>query len=436
MTRLTFDAGAAGPGRNVAPGTIQVTLFGSGLPAHGRGTIGNPLPDAVARLGVPVDSRAFDFLAVALAVTAADTFVERRAEGGNGWARSLELDIPVANPVIWQDLKTELEHTLRFLSGDDWSLMFRPGGAAPPSREAIAKKRKLLQLSGVDCACLFSGGLDSMVGVQALVGNGKKPVLVSHAYRGDRSHQRRVYERLGLSLPRFSANASPIFGGPHQNDTTMRTRSLNFLAYGAVALSAVAAHRSATAPLTLFVPENGFIALNAPLTRRRVGTHSTRTTHPHFLRGVQRIFDRVGIPVALENPYRHATKGEMLQRLDAASQSVSMETVSCGRWKRKNMQCGHCVPCLIRRAAFHSAGMQDTTEYQEASLPLVWNKPDRRDDLMAMVRASLPSTPARLRHRAVASGPLPLDGAERQGWFDVHERGLAEVRDYLTSEGL
>ncbi|MGX9148178.1 hypothetical protein [Mesorhizobium sp. 128a] len=58
---------------------------------------------------------------------------------------------------------------------------------------------------------------------------------------------------------------------------------------------------------------------------------------------------------------------------------TTLSTVSCGKWKRKSQQCGHCVPCLIRRSAFAKAGITDTTNYQYPDLGLAWDKPDISD---------------------------------------------------------
>lgn len=40
--------------------------------------------------------------------------------------------------------------------------------------------------------------------------------------------------------------------------------------------------------IDLFVPENGFISINPPLTSRRLGSHSTHTTHPQFIAGFKK----------------------------------------------------------------------------------------------------------------------------------------------------
>ncbi|RWX35255.1 hypothetical protein EHI43_11405 [Rhizobium leguminosarum] len=375
-------------------------------------------------------------MSIALAVIAADTFVSRETFSANGWTREFTLEIPLARPAVWQDVASDLEHALNFLSGDQWTLSFRNGGIDPPSKKEIARLRKHVAIGSADCTSLFSGGLDSLIGARRLADEGRIPLLVSHSYRGDQSYQDYLAPRLGKALPRFAANANPVFGGENMNDTTMRTRSLGFLAYGVVSASAVLAKKPSVGVVDLFVPENGFIALNAPLTRRRVGSHSTRTTHPSFLSQIQAILDKVGLPVRLQNRYRHMTKGEMLCEIlpndDVAHAAVN--TVSCGKWKRKSKQCGHCIPCLIRRAAFAKAGIVDSTSYQFPDLGKLWDRPDMRDDVMAMLVATGRDERG-LRQRAVASGPLPLDPVERENWFGVHKRGLEEVAAYLKTQG-
>lgn len=437
MIKLKFHVDEASVPAADVVGTVHVHLFGSRPAREGTGSIGKKLEKAVTRLGASVDPVAFDFLSIALAVVAADTFISREAHSANGWSRDLALEIPLARPAVWRGVVGELEQALRFLSGDQWTLSFSEGGKEPPSKEAIRRHfRTHIDIGAADCACLFSGGLDSMIGARCLVADGRTPLLISHSYRGDKSYQENVAPGLGKSLPRFEANANPVFSGQNNNDTSMRTRSLGFLAFGAVGASALYNVKGGAGRIKLYVPENGFIALNAPLTRRRLGSHSTRTTHPHFLEQVQAILDKVGIPAELENKYRHMTKGEMLEALAPGKDltQTALSTVSCGKWKRKSQQCGHCVPCLIRRAAFSKAGIRDTTSYQYPDLGLAWARPEIRDDLMAMLVATARDG-RRLRHRAISSGPLPMEDAERTGWFGVHERGLREVGAFLKSQG-
>jgi hypothetical protein len=72
----------------------------------------------------------------------------------------------------------------------------------------------------------------------------------------------------------------------------------------------------------------------------------------------------LGIQNPLRNPYQHQTKGEMLERCKNQSvlQSGENETISCShptsiRWRGlSSKNCGYCLPCIVRRAAFHRVG--------------------------------------------------------------------------------
>jgi hypothetical protein len=146
---------------------------------------------------------------------------------------------------------------------------------------------------------------------------------------------------------------------------SQRSRSLIFLAYGILVATTLARYHDGE-PVTLYICENGFISINPPLTGARLGSLSTRTTHPVFLRRIQQLMDAAGLRVRLENRYQLKTKGEMLA--DCVDQPLLKElaprSTSCGRYKRYGYKhCGRCMPCQIRRAAFLVWGVTDTTEY-------------------------------------------------------------------------
>lgn len=280
---------------------LPVQLYG--LSGQGRGDIsiiGNPAIDRIKRLGVKIPAQVMDFLSIALAVTAADTFVQRESSE-DGWTRQLSLRLPLHEPSRWIALKKELESALHFLSGDIWDFEFCNGGYAPPEPYSQHSRFHLIKLKELDCVSLFSGGLDSAIGAIDLLTVGRAPLLVSHAYKGDKARQDQIAERLNGRYSRFEINADPhLYQGV--TDITMRTRSLNFLAFAAMGACAVQ-EVSQQKKVDLFVPENGFISLNAPLTPRRIGTLSTRTTHPYFISSIQQLFDAVGIPCQIINPY-------------------------------------------------------------------------------------------------------------------------------------
>lgn len=432
MTHLIFhhDHQHLPPASN---GLLPVQIYG--LSGKGRGdisVIGNQVLDKVRRLGVQLSSQVMDFLTIALAVTAADTFV-RRADAEDGWTRRLSIHLPLHEPAIWLPLKEDLERALHFLSGDMWEFEFKKGGHPPPVPYRQIDRFKLIPLRGLDCVCLFSGGLDSAIGAINLLAEGRAPLLVSHAYKGDKTHQHRISKALEGRYSRFEINADPhLCTG--ETDITMRTRSLNFLAFAAVGAYAVQSV-SQQQTVDLFVPENGFISLNAPLTPRRIGTLSTRTTHPHFIESIQNLFDAVSISCQIINPYQFKTKGQMAAECQNRKLlgDIVDSTVSCSHWKRSNRQCGICVPCTIRRAAIHAAGISDKAEYTFDNITKVLNETDRRDDLQALRIAITQKAIRKSGPWILDSGPLPAPAFD--DFQNVFLDGLGEVESFLRAKG-
>lgn len=414
---------------------IPIHLYGSTPDREGRGALGWGIYDELTRLRAVIHPVAFDFLSISLAVIGADTFVGRD-DAADGWAREINLVVALHDPGTWAPVVPKLTRVLNFLSGDLWTLSVEGGGDAPPAFNRRVSRN--IDPRACDSACLFSGGLDSAIGALDLRAEGRNPFLVSHAYTHDAAKQEAILPRLGAGAVRFGAQAHPVGRLDHGNDVQMRTRSFNFLAMGV--LMAAALLRPGIARTTLFVPENGLIALNPPLTRRRIGALSTRTTHPFYLHLVAEVLDQVGLPIDLVNPYAHKTKGEMMIecRDQARLAPIASETVSCGKWKRTGEQCGRCVPCLIRRAAFHRAGMADGTPYQARGRDLHWffEHDEDPDDLMAMLLAARRVPTMDVDRWIAMTGPMPLGAADRTGRVSAARRGMMEVRDFLRSKAL
>ena len=402
--------------------------------------IARPIINTIRDLGCRVSNDSFDFLTIAMAVTAADTF-SRREDSKNSWSRELDLEIALYSPDAWSAVASKLEKALSYLTGDMWNLNFVPGGLRPPtpktSKKALLKRKTL---KGLNCVCLFSGGLDSAVGAIDLInGDGKKPLLVSHAYKGDASKQNQVEKVLlegGYS--RLACNADPhlISCLDGETDITMRGRSFNFLAMAVLGLSAIETVNRDN--LTkIFIPENGYISLNPPLTRRRIGSLSTRTTHPYFLSQIQEVLNIIGFDVSLINPYQMKTKGEMLKECkdQQALKKALPSTVSCSNWHRKGIQCGRCVPCIIRRAAVSYSNFSLDAPYDSSHLHTVLREGESKDDLLALAAANIKLSKLKNVSRWVReSGPLPPEDNERKELVSVFSRGLKEVGLFLKKE--
>jgi hypothetical protein len=113
------------------------------------------------------------------------------------------------------------------------------------------------------------------------------------------------------------------------------------------------------------MPENGAMAVNTPLTASRLAACSTRSVHPRTLELLNRLVSGIGGTVQIINPYANLTKGEVCWNARQAMPELAVwNTVSCGRpHHRIRPNCGHCYPCLIRRAGLHAAFGHDDTDY-------------------------------------------------------------------------
>lgn len=345
-------------------GALNVVLYGQpGATEHGRsarGSAGQAALSGILRARLQATPRAWDFLSLALAVVTAD-LAAFRSSSADGWTRELDLTVAVADPDFWNGQASALEAALKFLSTDCWRLNFVDGGLQPtPPRDPVRPRE--------DSVVLLSGGLDSLIGALDLVSAGRKPLAVSNIVRGDGVNQTTFAAAIGGGLRHLALNhnATPPWG----KEDSQRARSLIFIAFGVLAATSLATHHDG-AEVPFYVCENGFIALNPPLTGSRLGSLSTRTAHPEFLNRVQDVLDAAGLRVRLSNPYQPLTKGEMLERCanQALLRSLAVQSVSCGRYRVFNYKhCGRCVPCQVRRAAFLKWGENDTTFYKFAAL--------------------------------------------------------------------
>ncbi|EIF5018035.1 hypothetical protein LFV94_002550 [Vibrio vulnificus] len=401
------------------------------------------LLDTVRDLGVQIDADAIDLITIATAVTAADTF-EQRETAADAWSRQMHLHIPVRDKSKWSLLANRLKAILNYLTGDQWQFTFSESSLAIPKPKSSSRaEEKRDTLKGLNSVCLFSGGLDSAVGAIDIL-NGYsdyKPLLVSHAYRGDGVKQENIKSLLKSRFGELSYSISPSLKEDlkGKTDTSMRGRSFNFLA---MAVLGIVALRNANADpqiSTIIVPENGYISINPPLTRRRIGSHSTRTTHPYFLSRLESFLNDAGYNVKFINPYQFKTKGEMLAECKdqvAIAKAVPL-SVSCSHWHREHIQCGRCVPCLIRRSSVHYANLTEDADYDSKNLKVVLKEREKRDDLQAVQTAIIRlNRTSDYRSWLRQSGPLPSDADIRRKLESTIRRGLKEVEAFLTAENV
>jgi hypothetical protein len=188
----------------------------------------------------------------------------------------------------------------------------------------------------------------------------------------------------------------------------------------------------------LYVCENGFISINPPLTGTRLGSLSTRTANPYFLKMFQELLVAAKLHINILTPYQFNTKGEMLRNCcnqEFLKNNAHIAT-SCGRYKRMGFQhCGRCVPCLIRRAAFHKWGFEDQTGYKFAKL----SKNDKDhvlfDDVRSAAMAVAEVRSVGLDQWIGASLNSALLG-DISSYKNVVQRGIEELGEFLDAMGV
>ena len=266
------------------------------------------------------------------------------------------------------------------------------------------------------------------MGAIDLAAAGHRSFAISQTVRGDAEKQVDFAARIGGGLGHLQLNHNA--NSPGIQESSQRARALIFIAFGVLAATALQRYYDGDR-VPLYVCENGFIAVNPPLTGVRLGSLSTRTAHPEFLGRLQPVLDAADLRVGIVNPYGAKTKGEMLR--ECADQPLlkaeAVRSTSCGRFQRFNYrQCGRCVPCQVRRAAFLVwGGIPDTTDYVYEQIGRHDADHSGFDDVrsvaVALAAVQDDNVESWLGH-ALAS---PLIG-DRAALLSMLERGMAELR--------
>lgn len=390
----------------------------------------------------------FDFFLISALVYGVDNLLSREKYSEDGWAREIEVKFPVYNLDKWLGNEILFEEALNFLTGDTWIISF---GLNEVENVFIEKKGrwqkniKTYEKEKIKSISLFSGGLDSLIGIideLESLGEDEKILLVSHfdfKSSGPNKDQRLLYNALiekyanqiywvqtKLALNRKTQNEVRI-----KIESNYRSRSLFFIGLG-VYLSTVD---------KLIIPENGTISINYPLTPSRVSSLSTRTTHPIVINKLQEILDNCGISLQLKNPYTLDTKGEMF--INCKNQEVLQfiyeDSVSCGKRGRKQSwthktgtdHCGVCMPCIYRRAALNKTGLDNQLYGRDVTQPLSRNSFRDLPALLSYLNKNL--SLEQMKTDLVIYSSIPFE--ELNDYANMVLRSKAEVLKLFTDKG-
>lgn len=407
-------------------GTCYFSMF-SVPTIPGVGYVASRLRTYVERAGFCPDVNTWDFTTFALSVSAADKAISRQTSP-NGWTRQIHLQFAVHNLPLWQGMQPQLEAMLKFLTGDYWALDFVLDSQPQP----VARIQKVYN---ADCVALLSGGMDSLVGAIDLISQHRNPLFVSHTVRGNRKIQQSFAQQISHNSESCQWNEAIKRPPNAQGEGSTRSRSIVFFAFAALAATGLPS--SVNSPKEIFVSENGFISLNISLNPSRVSSLSTKTTHPVYMTYLRNIWQALGLNIVLKTPYQFCTKGEMLRNCMDQNMLRTLlgNSVSCGKYGvHKLTHCGRCVPCMVRRAAFQAATIQDTTRYVYSSLRGAGHGLHPNDvGAMAMLCV--------MSHRPDFFGKVFGEFAfatqlDRQRFIDVYKRGLSEVEQLLRAQSV
>ena len=184
----------------------------------------------------------------------------------------------------------------------------------------------------------------------------------------------------------------------------------------------------------LIIPENGLISLNIPSTFSRLGTSSTRTTHPYYMKKLQELISSIGISIVLNNPYQFKTKGEML--ISCKNQHFMRQnienTMSCShpdvgrlRGEKHTMHCGYCLPCVIRQAALKKAGIIDKSKYYDSGCK---SGTQAKTNLNSYRQGLKKFNPKFSFMTIQMNGPISEDIDK---YSELYKRGMVELSEYI-----
>lgn len=385
-----------------------------------------------------VPSKLFDVLVFAGIVYSVDRLVSRKQYSINGLTREFKLSLPTSNTSTWVESKNLLEEMLSFMTGDLWYINFIQ---ANEYKMPICHKE--FDMSNVSSVTLFSGGMDSLIGAIdiAEITEGKT-FLASHydsTMGGPKGDQDRVFGMLDQSYPnRFLRFKSPVRIQPcrqKKSELSSRSRSLMFFAIASIVAESIGK--------PFYVPENGSVSLNYPLSPSRRSACSTRTTHPIMVHQFNKLMKSLGLKTLAINPYEFKTKGEMVQACKNKSILISIipHSNSCGKRSQHQFMfdnnsathCGRCMPCMYRKASM--LNYKDSTSYGIKLTTLYASRKGKlSNDFFAMLNfLSKPLTREEIKDELLLQGMGILENLNQ--YVELVVRTRKELTNLVLAEG-
>ncbi|RAS33147.1 hypothetical protein [Paraburkholderia bryophila] len=310
------------------------------------------------------DGIAHDLMTLIGAVKFADRSLRRHH--AKSWTRRIHIEIPVFKLNAWlmPGVRDALVQCLNYLTGDSWSFEFvARDGAAPALQQSPLSD---ISLRNRDIVFVpFSHGLDSYGQVRLLqLSEPETEVVCVYADARSAGGHRSALQRKNMAGVQYVGVPVKVRRLRHPEGSF---RSRPFMFYLLASLGAIASGGN-----RVMIPENGQGSIGGSLvTTGHEPKH--RSCYPGFTAKLSNFLKALtGSHVAFYHPALFETKGSLLRALAEHREDVRAilsrhPSCSCdarlASHDQKKYHCGICGNCLLRRAAEHSARLEDGTEY-------------------------------------------------------------------------
>ncbi len=310
--------------------------------------------------GQSLSSVQADLLDIATAIH----FADKLAVPNQNKSIKVHISMRLRNPDLFKRHHQLIQNIMYWYTKDLWTFEFYPRFATKRKAEISVKHFKLKNKSENIEIALWSGGLDSLAGLDNRLREGNKTftLIGTGGNKIMQKTQHQVFKAL-----RFWANVAgrlrflhiPIYasyGKRFTHNQSHRARGVVFILIGAVCALSSGIKK-------LHIYETGIGAINLPLPGG-VGRDHSKAVHPLSLIKLENfISELIGEQFLIENPFIFKTKGQMCSSLKQYPETI-YETISCdGLRREKHIQCGYCSSCLLRRQALIAADIKDKTKY-------------------------------------------------------------------------